>query len=48
VQYVLFLDAGGIELIAEQAHEGGGALLARGERVAIGWDAAAPRLFPDG
>ena len=48
VQYVLFVEQGPLELIAEQAHEGGGALLARGERVAIGWDAAAPRLFPDG
>ena len=35
---------GPLELIAEQPHEGGGALLARGERVDVGWDAgrAAP------
>jgi hypothetical protein len=48
VQYVLFLEQGPLELIAEQPHEGGAALLTRGERVAIGWDAAAPRLFQDG
>jgi spermidine/putrescine transport system ATP-binding protein len=47
VQYVLFLAAGPLELIAEQSHEGGAALLARGERVEVGWDAGAPRLFPD-
>jgi hypothetical protein len=47
VQYVLSLEQGPLELIAEQPHEGGGALLTRGERVAIGWDAAAPRLFQD-
>ena len=48
VQYVLVLSAGSVELVAEQSHEGGGALLARGDRVDIGWDAAAPRLFANG
>ena len=48
VQYVLLLSNGSFELVAEQSHEGGGALLARGDRVDIGWDAAAPRLFPHG
>jgi ABC-type Fe3+/spermidine/putrescine transport system ATPase subunit len=48
VQYVLVLAAGSLELVAEQSHEGGAALLARGDRVDVGWDAAAPRLFADG
>jgi hypothetical protein len=48
VQYVLYVEQGPLELIAEQAHEGGDALLGRGERVAVGWDPAAPRLFQDG
>lgn len=45
VQYVLFLSDASVELIAEASHEGGGALLTRGDRVDVGWDAAAPRLF---
>ena len=45
VQYVVSLREGPLELIAEQPHAGGDALLARGERVAVGWDPAAPRLF---
>jgi spermidine/putrescine transport system ATP-binding protein len=48
VQYVLLLSNGSVELVAEQSHEGGSALLAPGDRVEIGWDANAPRLFPDG
>jgi len=48
VQYVLFLADGPLELIAETSHEGGAALLSRGERVEIGWDAASPRLFAEG
>jgi len=48
VQYVIFLRDGPLELIAQQPHAGGDALLARGERVTVGWDAAATRLFPDG
>jgi spermidine/putrescine transport system ATP-binding protein len=48
VQYVVSLREGPLELIAEQSHEGGDALLTRGERVTVGWDAAAPRLFADG
>jgi spermidine/putrescine transport system ATP-binding protein len=48
VQYLLLLSDGPYDLVAEQSHEGGSALLARGDRIAIGWDAAAPRLFADG
>jgi spermidine/putrescine transport system ATP-binding protein len=47
VQYVLWLADGPLELIAEQSHEGGAALLARGDRVEVGWDTGAPRLFAE-
>jgi hypothetical protein len=47
VQYVLWLPDGSLELIAEQSHEGGAALLARHDRIGIGWDSGAPRLFAE-
>ncbi|MBN9064242.1 MAG: ABC transporter ATP-binding protein [Rhizobiales bacterium] len=48
VQYVLALADGPLELLAEQSHEGGGALLSRGDRVDVGWEPNAPRLFAGG
>ena len=45
VQYVLGIAEGPLELIAEISHEGGGALLVRGDHVAVGWAPEAPRLF---
>jgi spermidine/putrescine transport system ATP-binding protein len=47
VQYVLRVAEGPLELIAELSHEGGAALLSRGEKVAIGWAADAPRLYAE-
>jgi spermidine/putrescine transport system ATP-binding protein len=45
VQYVLGIPEGPLELIAEISHEGGAALLARGNQVTVGWAPEAPRLF---
>jgi spermidine/putrescine transport system ATP-binding protein len=45
VQYMLGVGDGSLELIAEISHEGGGELLARGDRIAVGWTPEAPRLF---
>ena len=46
VKYALMLEGAEIEIFAEAAHDGTTALLPAGALVDIGWDAAAPRLFP--
>ena len=45
VQYILVSPGVPLELIAEVSREGGGAMFKQGERVAVQWEANAPRLF---
>ena len=47
VRYVLAPEGVDVEIDAEVPHTGHEALFGKGERIYIGWNAAAVRLFPD-